>query len=295
MDKADVIVVGAGVVGLAVSARLAEKGKDVITIEKHPTFGQETSSRNSEVIHSGIYYQKNSLKAKLCVEGKALLYEFCDKYGVPYVRLGKLIVAQNTEEEKELEKLFQQGHINGVTDLIFHNKDDVRIIQPNIRATAAIESPSTGIIDTHRFMKTLELQAGLLDAHIVLGQSYREQKRFDAAIEELEQARELSHRNPLILGVLGSALAVAGRQAEAREILGELIAISEGADAYVAPLGLAALSCGLGERDEVFCWLDLALDAHDGLVRYLKVYPVFDALRDDPRFAVLLRRVGLGE
>jgi len=143
--------------------------------------------------------------------------------------------------------------------------------------------------------KTLELQAGLLDAHIVLGQSYREQKRFDAAIEELEQARELSHRNPLILGVLGSALAVAGRQAEAREILGELIAMSEDADAYVAPLGLAALSCGLGERDEVFYWLDLALDAHDGLVRYLKVYPVFDALRDDPRFAVLLRRVGLGD
>lgn len=158
MEKADVIVIGAGVIGLAVAAHLAEKGKDVITIEKYPTFGQETSSRNSEVIHSGIYYPKNSLKAKLCVEGKNLLYEFCDKYAVPYIVLGKLIVAQNAEEAKELERLFQQGHINGVTDLILHNKDGVRIIQPNIRATAAIESPSTGIIDTHRFMKTLELQ-----------------------------------------------------------------------------------------------------------------------------------------
>ncbi|MFH1868731.1 MAG: NAD(P)/FAD-dependent oxidoreductase, partial [Candidatus Omnitrophota bacterium] len=159
MDKADVIVIGAGVVGLAVAARLSDKGKDVIAVEKHPTFGRETSSRNSEVIHSGIYYPKSSLKAKFCLEGKELLYEFCERYAVPHKKIGKLIVAVNSKEEKELESLIQQGHVNGVSDLILLNKEELRRAEPNIEAVAAIESPSTGIVDTHRLMKTLELQA----------------------------------------------------------------------------------------------------------------------------------------
>jgi len=156
MEKTDIVIIGAGVVGLAIANELADTEKSIIVIEKHETFGQEASSRNSEIIHAGIYYPKESLRTKLCVEGKALLYEFCKKHNIPHKKLGKLIVATNHEEVQELDMLMNRGHDNGVDDLVYMNQDEIEAIEPNVEGLGAIESPSTGIVDSHQLMKVLE-------------------------------------------------------------------------------------------------------------------------------------------
>jgi len=155
MEKVKVVVAGAGVVGLCVAEELSKILTDILVIDRHATFGQETSSRNSEVIHAGIYYPKDSLKAKTCVEGKMLLYEFCLKNNIPHKRLGKLIVANEEKEIEKLEELFRCGRANGVSDLELIGENKIRELEPHIQAKRAIYSPSTGIIDTHTFMKTL--------------------------------------------------------------------------------------------------------------------------------------------
>lgn len=162
MDETiDITIIGAGIIGLAVAWEISRNNKElnIVLIEQHDTFGQEISSRNSEVIHSGIYYSPCSLKAKLCVEGKELLYKICKEYGIPYKQIGKLIVATNNEEERNLDRLFQQGLNNNVTDLKMLSSNEIKQIEPNIKACRAIYSPSTGIIDTHSLMKFLETQA----------------------------------------------------------------------------------------------------------------------------------------
>ncbi|NQT94949.1 MAG: NAD(P)/FAD-dependent oxidoreductase [Candidatus Omnitrophica bacterium] len=156
MEKTDIIIVGAGVVGLSIATALSSKDRNIIVVEKEKSFGQGSSSRNSEIVHSGIYYPTNSLKAKLCVEGKNLLYEFCKKHNIPHKKIGKLIVATTDEEIQELDMLLTRGHANGVDDLVFLNKDEIKDIEPNIAGLGAIESPSTGIVDSHQLMKTLE-------------------------------------------------------------------------------------------------------------------------------------------
>lgn len=159
MVDADIIIVGAGVVGLSIAAKLSENNKNVFVIERNKTFGQETSSRNSEVIHAGIYYPKNSLKARLCVEGKKLIYDFCKKYEVPYNNCGKLIVATSTNEIKLLKDLKQKAIDNGVADIRFISQNEICKLEPNIKAEGVIFSPSTGIIDSYAFMKQLETNA----------------------------------------------------------------------------------------------------------------------------------------
>lgn len=158
MEKVDIIVVGAGVVGLAVVAELASRldGRSIVLFERHGKFGQETSSRNSEVIHAGIYYPPGSLKARLCVEGNRLLYDFCQKWEIPHQRLGKLIVAREKGEIASLETILAQGRKNGVLDLELLDGGQVAILEPNIRAMAAVFSPSTGIINSHLLMARLE-------------------------------------------------------------------------------------------------------------------------------------------
>lgn len=156
MFDSELCIIGAGVVGLAIAAKLSEKYANVFVIEKHHLFGQETSSRNSEVIHAGIYYPKRSLKAKLCVEGKKKLYAFCKRYEVPYRNCGKLIVATNASEEPALNEIKQKANSNGVDDLQFLNQKEIQELEPNIKATKALFSPSTGIIESHSFMKQLE-------------------------------------------------------------------------------------------------------------------------------------------
>lgn len=155
MEKANIIIIGAGAVGLSIAAELSRIHKDIILVECNPSFGQETSSRNSEVIHAGIYYPKDSLKLKTCIEGKALLYEFCARNNIPHRRLGKLIIAADKNEAGDLEKLFLHGKENGVNDLTLLSKAQINDMEPGIKAQSAIYSPSTGILDTHSFMKCL--------------------------------------------------------------------------------------------------------------------------------------------
>ncbi|MDP6705088.1 MAG: NAD(P)/FAD-dependent oxidoreductase [Alphaproteobacteria bacterium] len=152
MDRVECIVVGAGVVGLAVARRLAMAGVEVVVLEAEDAVGTHTSSRNSEVIHAGIYYPKDSLKAKLCVAGKHALYEFCASHGVPHRRSGKLIAAGTAEESEILEEIRRRAAANGVDDLRPVGGSEVRAMEPEIRATAALLSPSTGIIDSHALM-----------------------------------------------------------------------------------------------------------------------------------------------
>jgi len=149
----DVAIIGAGVVGLAIATELSKRQEGIFVIEKNRAFGLETSSRNSEVIHAGIYYPEGSLKARLCVEGNRLLYEFCQKYDIAHRRLGKIIVATNEDEVSKLEELYQQGLRNGVSDLSFLSQKEVKALEPNVEATAGMLSPSTGIADSHSLMR----------------------------------------------------------------------------------------------------------------------------------------------
>jgi len=152
MEKFDITIVGAGVVGLAIAAELSQTGQSVLLLEKNKKFGQETSSRNSEVIHAGIYYSTDSLKARLCVEGRELLYETCEKHNIPYKKCGKLIVAVKDHEIPSLEHLKKQAEANGITDLKFLDEKDVKKIEPFINTVCTLHSPSTGIIDSHSLM-----------------------------------------------------------------------------------------------------------------------------------------------
>jgi len=158
MEKIEVTIVGAGVIGLAIARELSKLSKEVFVIEKNSSFGQETSSRNSEVIHAGIYYPKDSLKTRTCIEGRHLLYEFCAGNKIPHKKIGKLIVAIDKNEVRDLRNLFRHGLENGVEDLKLLLKDEIRSLEPNIKAEEAIYSPSTGIIDSHSLMDNLVLR-----------------------------------------------------------------------------------------------------------------------------------------
>ena len=156
MMDADITIIGAGVVGLAIAEKVSGEHSNVFLIEKHTTFGQETSSRNSEVIHAGIYYTKNSLKTKLCLEGKKLLYEYCNRYDVPFKNCGKLIVATSPEEIAVIKGIRQSAINNGLNDLEVFDKDQVAALEPNVFALKALFSPTTGIVDSHSLMKQYE-------------------------------------------------------------------------------------------------------------------------------------------
>jgi len=152
VEKLDAVVVGGGVVGLAVARALAQSGREVVILEAEDAIGTHTSSRNSEVIHAGIYYPKGSLKARSCVAGKELLYEYCVAHGVPHRRSGKLIVATSQEQVGELENIQKKAHANGVTDVVWMTREQVVALEPEISCVAGLYSPSTGIIDSHALM-----------------------------------------------------------------------------------------------------------------------------------------------
>lgn len=155
MIDIDCAVIGAGVVGLAIARACARSGRSTVLIEQHANFGRETSSRNSSVIHSGIYYSPNSLKSHSCIKGRELLYEFCSKCAVPHRQCGKLIVATNSSEESRLEQLLKNGLQVGLTDIQQLNQHEVQHREPELSLTAALWIPSTGIIDSHAFMTAL--------------------------------------------------------------------------------------------------------------------------------------------
>lgn len=161
-DKVECVVIGAGVVGLAVAAELASAGREVVVLEQHDAIGTETSSRNSEVIHAGIYYPTGSHKAELCVRGKALLYAHCDAYAVPYHRCGKVIVATSNAQRSVVDGYVKQAAANGVTDLRWIDQAELNALEPEVSGIGAALSPSTGIVDSHAFMLSLQ---GILEAN----------------------------------------------------------------------------------------------------------------------------------
>ncbi|MDO8772812.1 MAG: NAD(P)/FAD-dependent oxidoreductase, partial [Burkholderiaceae bacterium] len=166
MDGVDCIVIGAGVVGLAVARALALSprfaGREVMVLEAASAIGTGTSSRNSEVIHAGIYYPEGSLKAQLCVQGRAMLYDYCAERGIGFKRCGKLIVATSQAQVAQLQGIIAKAAANGVHDLVLLTRDEARALEPQLECVAAVHSPSTGIVDSHALM--LALQADLENA-----------------------------------------------------------------------------------------------------------------------------------
>ena len=216
MSDADVLVVGAGVIGLAVARALALSGRSVIVVEARDRIGSETSSRSSEVIHSGIYYPNGSLKARLCERGRRLLYAFCEARGVPFSRIGKLIVAANVEELAGLEALARNGAANDVEDLRLLSGDAARALEPALACVGALLSPSTGIIDSHAYMLALQGEAEAAGALIALRAPFvaarREGQGFSVEIGGVEPMR-------LQVGALVNAAGLAASHA-ARAIEG---------------------------------------------------------------------------
>jgi L-2-hydroxyglutarate oxidase LhgO len=167
MDEVECVVVGAGVIGLAVARALAQAGHEVLVLERAYTIGFETSSRNSEVIHGGLYYPVGSLKARSCVDGRDRLYAYCREHGIPHARLGKLIVATNEAEISGLEKISATARGNEVDDLEWLDRTQAQRLEPALNCVAVLLSPSTGIIDSHALMLAYQGEAEAAGAVVV--------------------------------------------------------------------------------------------------------------------------------
>ncbi len=182
----DCIVLGAGVVGLAVARQLAMSGHDVLIVDKAEGIGTGISSRNSEVIHAGLYYTPDSLKARSCVQGKEFLYAYCAARGIAHQRTGKLIVAANDSEAKQLALIEQRAQQCGVTDLTRIDGAQARALEPELVCHSALLSPSTGIVDSHALMLSLQGDAENLGAHCVFHTPFQRGQRLDDGTFELE-------------------------------------------------------------------------------------------------------------
>ncbi len=156
MEQVDCLVIGAGVVGLAVARALALQGREVLVLEAAGAIGTGTSARNSEVVHAGIYYAKGSLKARLCVEGKELLYAYCAARGIGHRRCGKLMVATRETQVAQLQGIINKAAANGVHDLMQLTREQARALEPQLECVAAVHSPGTGIVDSHALMLSLQ-------------------------------------------------------------------------------------------------------------------------------------------
>jgi L-2-hydroxyglutarate oxidase LhgO len=167
MEQVDCVVIGAGVVGLAIARAAALAGREVIVLEAAEGIGTHTSSRNSEVIHAGLYYPKGSLKAKFCVAGKEQLYRYCAERGVPHRRIGKVVVAADESERSAVQSYVAKAQANGVTDLRWLSAAELHELEPAVTCVAGFLSPSTGIIDSHAFMLALQGDAENRGASIV--------------------------------------------------------------------------------------------------------------------------------
>jgi L-2-hydroxyglutarate oxidase LhgO len=168
MDS-DVTIIGAGIVGLAIASELAERKKNIFILEKNAAHGLETSSRNSEVVHAGIYYPPGSLKAQLCVEGREMLYDICSRHGIPHQKTGKLIISTTKQDAESLQLLFENAKNNGIASVALLEQAMVKRLEPNIKAFAAIHSPETGIVSAHALMDYFLDKARKNGAELVCG------------------------------------------------------------------------------------------------------------------------------
>ena len=217
METVECLVIGTGVVGLAIARELARAGREVVVVERENQIGAGVSSRSSEVIHAGIYYATGLLKARLCVSGKARLYDFCRDYGVPHRRCGKLIVATNDDETQKLATLKAQGEANGVDDLTWLSGEEARALEPALAAKKALLSPSTGIVDSHALMLAL------------LGDAER-------------RGVALSLATPVIGGeALGPGVAIETGGAEPTRIAAELVVNAAGLNAQAAARSIVGM------------------------------------------------------
>ena len=183
VEPVDCVVIGAGVVGLAVARALALQGREVMVLEAAPAIGTGTSSRNSEVIHAGIYYPTGSLKARLCVVGKALLYAYCAERGIDHRRCGKLIVATSAVQAERLSTIARQAGANGVQDLRLLNRREALALEAQLDCVAALLSPSTGIIDSHALMLSLQGDIEAAGGVVVLNCAVTRAQLADGAID----------------------------------------------------------------------------------------------------------------
>ena len=183
MDRVDTVVVGAGVVGLGVARALARAGREVVLLEAADAIGSDTSSRNSEVIHAGLYYPPGSLKARLCVHGREQLYAYCATHGVEHRRCGKLVVATDAAQEPALHALRQRAEACGVLDLQWLDASAARALEPELRCTAALLSPSTGIVDSHGLMLSLQGEAEAHGAMMALKSPLQQLRRVHDGFE----------------------------------------------------------------------------------------------------------------
>jgi L-2-hydroxyglutarate oxidase LhgO len=214
----DCVVVGAGVVGLAIARQLALSGRTVIVLEKNARIGEETSARNSEVIHAGIYYQTGSLKARLCVRGKALLYSYLHDKALPFNRIGKLIVAVNEAQHSRLEGVAALAKANGVFDLEALGSSELRDLEPDVTGVSALLSPSTGIIDAHSLMLSLQADLEAADGVVAL----------NAKVESLllqPACVELSVRNDDDLSEIATRIVINAAGLYAGELAGRITGI----------------------------------------------------------------------
>jgi L-2-hydroxyglutarate oxidase LhgO len=182
-ETLDCVVIGAGVVGLAVARALAQAGREVVVLEAAEGIGTETSSRNSEVIHAGIYYPQGSWKARLCVSGREQLYSYCAERGVPHRRCGKLIVATDTAQEATLLQIQAKARANGVDNLCLLTRAQARALEPDVECTGALLSPSTGIVDSHAFMLALQGDAEHARATFAFHSAVRQGRVVDGGVE----------------------------------------------------------------------------------------------------------------
>ena len=211
MDKTDCIVVGAGVVGLAIARALALSGREVIVLEAATAIGTGTSSRNSEVIHAGIYYPQGSLKAQLCVQGKHLLYDYCNQRSIGHSRCGKLIVATHASQVGQLQGIIARAAANGVNDLVLLSREQARVLEPQLECVAAVHSPSTGIIDSHALMLSLQGDIENAGGIVVLNTAVAHVKCAQSAIEIIASDGTVLLANAVINAAGLQAPQVAGR------------------------------------------------------------------------------------
>src|ERR1700682_3227839 len=167
MERANLLIIGGGVIGCAIAHAVSHRWDDVFLVEQNPKLGMATSTRNSGVIHSGIYYPQNSLKARLCIEGLHLMYEFCAKHNVPHRHTGKLVVAAHEHEEAARAALKKNGEANGVGGLRLVGPEEIRAREPHITGVAALEVPSTGIVSAEDLVRTYARLAADQGANIV--------------------------------------------------------------------------------------------------------------------------------